>query len=566
MSDEPISSNSSGDAINPRELPPPIFEQYLSEVEEDEFDLISKQMDKLIELKQEIKVERTEIKSDKVIQENETIKINKEYVLSVSKEIPINEVDGFSLSRYFCKLKSITSGTSSDGISKSDVGKYFFITSEVNYHGVTNISSLNIEHITRESFVNGWNVDSSDLIIYTTSNLHVKKLLADEYQLLNQSSSQVRDNKRFFSIMNEDCEFEININKIDKITNNKEKLKILNSELYEALVESFPQERYGVFFDSLANYNVRIHYPHINIKNSNKESKDLKDIVVNLSFNTNHQLTTMGCMKTTFSFSDVDSSTNLYTHSHARRVSISSIMTYYKNTNYKGSEFCLGTATAIANQVSILKLKKSSFNEYWGFLNSIEPYLEWESLEGVPYNKIRDCKNLISNNLLKIEEASSKFVSILSRLTNITNHSLLNDFFDKTNNFDCFIDTNGKFIFKLNTSDYKKLKEMLIPISPCFLTEDQRMMFDSIEINGQYYYEKNNGGGEIGSGTLNSLKTQISSLNDSKCYLKLSDEINLPVKIEDENVKENSTHCVYPGFLKHLEDLLNERLNLIHFR
>lgn len=555
MSDETRSSNSSGNTLNPWELPPPIYEQYLTEVEADEFDLISKQMDKLIEIKKEVEEKKVEIKSDD--KNEESFVFNKQYILENSQEISCDDVmnlPGFA--NVFCQIKSISSNTISKGINPKEIGKYYII---YDYRGSREFNICKAYDGTNYS--QDWAIDHSDLIFYKTDDSKIIDLMREARKDCSSTSSI----SKFFSIINQDKEVTVTYSKITLAKNNYDKLKLANPELHDALQESFPKERYGIYFENDNVYHIRIHYPEITVKNSNGLSAQLKDIVFHLRFIAN-KIDKLGCLKTTYSLMDISSDKALFVHSHARRIPMSSLRTHYSVQGYGGNEFCLGSGTPIANQVSILKVKIGTFNEYWGFLNSIQPYLEWESLEGVPYHKLSDRVNLLNSKLNVLSSSNSLVNSICNRIANIPGFILF-DFLKTMPYFDYFIDSNGKFIFKLNTSKYEDLLKILDSnIRPYLTGTDCEFLKKVYMINNQYYYESGNSISGSDSSTIASLKSEIERIKKEKPILKLSEEVSLPIIIEDDEKQEERVNVILPQFITSLENEINKKINLLHIR
>jgi hypothetical protein len=129
-------------------------------------------------------------------------------------------------------------------------------------------------------------------------------------------------------------------------------------------------------------YTLMIFFPEITITNSVDASHVIKEFYVKLKFKkSDGVLYDFGGTRTLLTQAEVQSN---YPHSHCGSAA--------SKGGWGG--FCLGSGP-IKSQVSILKLKGVSAENYLVFemfLIGLQAYLEWESLEGGPYQYMSDIR------------------------------------------------------------------------------------------------------------------------------------------------------------------------------
>ena len=131
----------------------------------------------------------------------------------------------------------------------------------------------------------------------------------------------------------------------------------------------------------------KVLYPEIEITNTNKEKHTIKNLVVVFSLKwassfKKWKINEMTGLRLTLSYLELDKS---YSHSHLASNNLTS--------NFKSmtsSKFCLGSSTL---GMSIAEYNTESNKEQSnlvleGILYTLDTYVTWESLEGVPYNYI----------------------------------------------------------------------------------------------------------------------------------------------------------------------------------
>ena len=133
----------------------------------------------------------------------------------------------------------------------------------------------------------------------------------------------------------------------------------------------------------------KVLYPEIEITNTNKEKHTIKNLVVVFSLKWDSyfrkwKIDEMGGLRLTLSYLELK---KLYSHSH---LSSSNLTSNFKSMT--SSKFCLGSGTlgmSIAEYNTESDKEKSNLI-LEGILYTLDTYVTWESLEGVPHNYIRN--------------------------------------------------------------------------------------------------------------------------------------------------------------------------------
>lgn len=278
-------------------------------------------------------------------------------------EIHPTNYDKLNFTDLIVKIKSITPNTLSDGISNSSIGTYYKIDERRPRAGFSISALINGEN---------WSIYERDLEYYQIKEEFISK---SDYILQSVIGNA-------------------NIN----ITGEREnEILLRNKPLYDALNCVFDKTGWDYVIQSVAQYRIYIHYPEINVKSSDGVSERLlKNVFVILSFLDN-KLSQFGMFKTTYyddELTPASSGFEFFRHPHIQKINTSSLVTHFKKSVHAIGDFCLGSGTGISTLFTKLCSAKRNEDEYIEFLFSIKPYLEWESLEGVPYHKLRDIKKV----------------------------------------------------------------------------------------------------------------------------------------------------------------------------
>ena len=142
-------------------------------------------------------------------------------------------------------------------------------------------------------------------------------------------------------------------------------------------IESVDWLRQGLM-NSIAGAKVVIHYPHIDITNSEKANHHIKDIYMKIEFNAlGEQLGTFQMNKATYTLAEARSG---YRHSHSPRLSSDSAR-YFQ----EWGSCCTGSGWLNNNRI----LSSSDELFITGYFKSLEGFLGWESIEGTPHTYMR---------------------------------------------------------------------------------------------------------------------------------------------------------------------------------
>ena len=133
----------------------------------------------------------------------------------------------------------------------------------------------------------------------------------------------------------------------------------------------------------------KVLYPEIEITNTNKEKHTIKNLVVVFSLKWDSyfkkwKIDDMTGLRLTLSYLELK---KLYSHSH---LNCSNLINNFKSIT--STKFCLGSSTlgmSIAEYNTESDKEKSNL-VLEGILYTLDTYVTWESLEGVPHNYIRN--------------------------------------------------------------------------------------------------------------------------------------------------------------------------------
>lgn len=161
---------------------------------------------------------------------------------------------------------------------------------------------------------------------------------------------------------------------------------------------------------------ITIKYPEVLIKNDKGHKRLLKELFVSFEINQKGLITHLSGARTKRTNLEIEKG---YVHSHLT-----------SNTGLSFSNFCLGTNTPIhtakALFMSAVQENKEINNYFSLFLNNVKSVLEYESLDGVPYIKMEDIKESITDipNTYNLFNACKQYISFLSSLSELNTTSL----------------------------------------------------------------------------------------------------------------------------------------------
>jgi hypothetical protein len=179
--------------------------------------------------------------------------------------------------------------------------------------------------------------------------------------------------------------------------------KLLN--LFEAKYKGFYD--LGFTYDGLDFYPYfKVLYPEFTITNSHGDSHKIKDLVVihQVAYNTNNggHIYTKHPMGGRFSKTKLESAA-AYQQSHLRGHGD------WRHQPFYVSSFCVGGDTDVSRMIAEFEVEMD-WDRYELYLFCVDSMITWESLEGVPYRKMRDIKNALNN---KVTSANQSYINTL---------------------------------------------------------------------------------------------------------------------------------------------------------
>jgi hypothetical protein len=131
-----------------------------------------------------------------------------------------------------------------------------------------------------------------------------------------------------------------------------------------------------------------VRFPEVTIRNSQRRVHPIKDLFIRTKFQShNNRLGVEGVYgtRTTLTYAEHNSR---YLHSHLSRGRIEPTDKYFRF-----SRFCTGSGS-INIAIADLNAQGFSSDRYISYLLNLDTLASWESLEGVPYIKIKDINSL----------------------------------------------------------------------------------------------------------------------------------------------------------------------------
>ncbi len=175
-----------------------------------------------------------------------------------------------------------------------------------------------------------------------------------------------------------------------------------------------------------------IKYPFIRISNSKREYHTIKDLYVKFEFTYEGRMIGAFTMqRSTYSLKELLYN---YKHSHVGAILLSNGRISSRSSIREFSSVCLGTGP-IRDIIAGLgaSYSEEGFNEivFMQFLNLLDEFVAWESIEGVPYRNLADISKQTIDNLTEIQEDDFQWYSARLGREHITNAILQEDVLDK---------------------------------------------------------------------------------------------------------------------------------------
>ena len=300
----------------------------------------------------------------------------------------------------------------------------------------------------------------------------------------------------------------------------------------------------------------KVLYPEIEITNTNKEKHTIKNLVVVFSLQWGSllrkwQIDEMRGLRLTLSYLELD---KRYPHSHLRS---SHLTDYFKSMT--SSKFCLGSSTlgmSIAEYNTESDKEKSNL-VLEGILYTLDTYVTWESLEGVPHNYIR---NLLPFGGTPVSDSS------------LDSHSLRVVNFLKENKIPLALEygvMNDSIFIKNNLENAEFFKGILqnSSISGRLLLQREYLCFPSqgdtfLQAASNFYSvaQVRNLAKEHKQGNLHNLSKPFTFFNGRKHSLVFSFYMEKKIQKDEQNI------IIYPKFLKHVYRKLESQIQKARLR
>jgi hypothetical protein len=169
----------------------------------------------------------------------------------------------------------------------------------------------------------------------------------------------------------------------------------ITEEIFNITKEVYSEDR--VMYEEKEKL-ITIHFPEVIITSSaGKKTQILKDIFIRLSFVSRSgkvKLYLVEFMRTTFTYAQIKAG---YSHSHVSG-----------GINAWSTSVCQGN-TPLKKAYSLLNMEYTE-KDYTDFLYLLNNWMEWESVEGGPYRKMEDVKDVFtdSTNIGILDEMTCK--------------------------------------------------------------------------------------------------------------------------------------------------------------
>ena len=323
------------------------------------------------------------------------------------------------------------------------------------------------------------------------------------------------------------------------------------------------QENQDLAFEVKENFEVfelkpyfKVLYPEIEITNTNKEKHTIKNLVVVFSLKWDSyfkkwKIEDMRGLRLTLSYLELNKS---YSHSHLSSISLAD--------NFKSmtsTKFCLGSSTL---GMSIAEYNTESNKEQSnlvleGILYTLDTYVTWESLEGVPHNYIR---NLLPFGGTPVSDSS------------LDSHSLRIVDFLKENKIPLALDygvMNDSIFIKNNSENAEFFKGILqnFSISGRYSLQREYLCFPSqgdtfLQAASNFYSvaQVRHLAKEHKQLYLHNLSKPFTFFNGRKHSLVFSFYMEKKIQKDEQNI------IIYPKFLKHVYRKLESQIQKARLR
>lgn len=171
----------------------------------------------------------------------------------------------------------------------------------------------------------------------------------------------------------------------------KEELITVQEDIYSLFKEYYGEERVDV--QGLGNnyWFILVHYPEYEITNSIRKKHTIRDLFIKIYFK-RELLQNFEVTRCTFTYAEVQS---LYLFSHASTRDAPTNINDHKQYINSFKHVCLGEGPIISTKTELGEKYDKAI--LFLFINQLDAYVQWESLEGGPFVRIKNIS--LSNNI-----------------------------------------------------------------------------------------------------------------------------------------------------------------------
>lgn len=239
-----------------------------------------------------------------------------------------------------------------------------------------------------------------------------------------------------------------------------------------------------------------IKYPFITISNSKREYHTIKDLYVKFEFTSEGRMCggAFTMQRSTYSLKEFLYN---YKHSHVGTVFFTGGRISSRSNIREFSSVCLGTGP-IKDIIAGLEAPYSEegFNEvvFMQFLNLLDEFVAWESIEGVPYRHLANISKQTIDNLTEVQENDLRRYSSESERDRITNIILQEDVLDTIQEYLYTIPkvVNGRPYIVVKCDEYalQKYLTTVVDIGSSFIS-DSVVIYKKDDFGRITYFRKN---------------------------------------------------------------------------
>ena len=302
----------------------------------------------------------------------------------------------------------------------------------------------------------------------------------------------------------------------------------------------------------------KVLYPEIEITNTKKEKHTIKNLVVVFplkwdSYFKKWKIDDMRGLRLTLSYLELSKS---YHHSH---LNSSSVTDYFKSMT--SSKFCLGSSTL---GMSIAEYNTESNKEQSnlvleGILYTLDTYVTWESLEGVPHNYIRNLLpfggTAVDGSTSYLDSHSLKVVDFLkeNKIPLALDYGVMNDSIFIKNSLENAEFFKGILQNSLISERYSLQREYL-----CFPSQGDTFL----QATSNFYPipQVRDLAKEYEQFYLHNLSKPFTFFNGRKHSLVFSFYMEKKIQKDEQNI------IIYPKFLKHVYRKLESQIQKARLR